>query len=130
MTWTRHRPKALSWALVLAFVLVIVFTVRRYTSGGVAVSDDLVGLVLRLAVLVLIAVTYLRIGGSTTVSADGLVVHNGVRALEIERGAVTAVREDPRRGGAVAVLGNGRAVELPGVPMSDVATLRKRLKRR
>lgn len=130
MTWTRHRPKALSWALLLAFVLVIVFSVRRYATGEVAVGDDVVGLLLRVAVLVLIAVTYLRTGGSTTASPDGLVVHNGVRAAEIAATAVATVEEDPRRGGAVAVLVNGRRVELPGVAGTDVRDLRRQLKRR
>lgn len=130
MTWTRHRPKALSWALLLAFVLVIVVTVRRYTVGDVAVGDDVVGLVLRLAVLVLIVLAYLRAGGSTTASRDGLVVHNGLRATEVPASAIAKVAEEPRRGGAVVMLTTGQGLELPGVPLDDVAKVRRALKGR
>ena len=128
MTWTRHRPKALSWALLLAFVLVVGFTTQRYTGGGVTVGEDVVGLVLRVAVLVLIVLAYLRIGGSTTASSEGLVVHNGIRAAQIPGASITKVQEDPRRGGVVAVLSTGRGVELPGVPADDLRQVRRALK--
>ncbi|OLT15610.1 hypothetical protein BJF80_09455 [Serinicoccus sp. CUA-874] len=130
MTWTRHRPKALSWALLLAFVLVIGLTIARYVGGEVSVGDDVLGLVLRLAVLVVVVVAYLRSGGSTTASTDGLVVHNGVRATEVPAAAIKGVEEDPRRGGAVATLAAGGAVELPGVPAADVRQVRRVLKGR
>lgn len=127
MTWTRHRPKALSWALLLAFVLVIGVTVHRYTAGSTALADDLLGLAVRLAVLVLIALAYLRTGGSTTASREGLVVHNGIRATEVPTAAIKAVQEDPRRGGVVALLTTGQGVELPGVPLTDVRQVRRAL---
>lgn len=130
MTWTRHRPKGLSWALLLAFVLVIGFTVHRYTAGGVAVGEDVVGLVLRLAVLVVIVVAHLRIGGSTTAASEGLTVHDGIRATQIPGSSIATVQEDPRRGGVVAVLTNGRGVELPGVPAADLREVRRALKGR
>lgn len=130
MTWTRHRPKGLSWALLLAFVLVIGFTVYRYTAGDVPVGEDLLGLTLRLVVVVLIVLAYLRTGGSTSASADGLVVHNGIRATEIPRATVDKVIEDPQRGGVVARLTSGQAVELPGVPAADLREVRRALSKR
>ncbi|WP_298751334.1 hypothetical protein [uncultured Serinicoccus sp.] len=130
MTWTRHRPKALSWALLLAFVLVVGFTIARYTGGGVSVGEDLLGLVVRLAVLVLVVLAYLRTGGSTEVSREGLVVHNGLRATQVPAQAVRTIQEDPRRGGVVALLTTGQAVELPGVPITDVRQVRRALKGR
>ncbi|ANS80112.1 hypothetical protein SGUI_2716 [Serinicoccus hydrothermalis] len=130
MTWTRHRPKALSWVLLLAFVLVIGFTIARYVGGEVAVQNDVLGLVLRLAVLVVVVLAYLRTGGSTTASKDGLVVHNGLRATEVPAALVRNIDEDARRGGAVAMLTTGEAVELPGVPATDVRQVRRALKGR
>ncbi|WP_299519116.1 hypothetical protein [uncultured Serinicoccus sp.] len=130
MTWTRHRPKALSWALLLAFVLVVGFTIARYTGGGVSVGEDLLGLVVRLAVLVLVVLAYLRTGGSTEVSRKGLVVHNGLRATQVPAQAVRTIQEDPRRGGVVALLTTGQAVELPGVPITDVRQVQRALKGR
>ncbi|WP_298889630.1 hypothetical protein [uncultured Serinicoccus sp.] len=130
MTWTRHRPKALSWALLLAFVLVVGFTIGRYTGGEVALGEDLLGLVVRLAVLVLIVLAYLRTGGSTQVSREGLVVHNGLRATQVPAQAVRTIQEDPRRGGVVALLTSGQGVELPGVPITDVRQVRRALKGR
>ncbi|WP_130011214.1 hypothetical protein [Serinicoccus sediminis] len=130
MTWTRHRPKALSWALLLAFVLVVGFTIARYAGGGVALGDDLLGLAVRLAVLALIVLAYLRTGGSTSASREGLVVHNGIRATQVPTEAIRTVQEDPRRGGVVALLTTGQGVELPGVPITDVRQVRRALKGR
>ncbi|GAA4868963.1 hypothetical protein AVL62_11405 [Serinicoccus chungangensis] len=130
MTWTRHRPKALSWALLLAFVLVVGFTIARYAGGDLAVGDDLLGLVVRLAVLVLIVLAYLRTGGSTQASREGLVVHNGLRATQVPAAVIKTIQEDPRRGGVVALLTTGQAVELPGVPITDVRQVRRSLKGR
>lgn len=130
MTWTRYRPKALSWALLLAFVLVVGFTISRYAGAGVALGDDLLGLTVRLSVLVLIVLAYLRTGGSTTVSREGLVLHNGIRATQVPAEAVRTVQEDPRRGGVVALLTTGQGLELPGVPITDVRQVRRALKGR
>ncbi|WP_151526479.1 hypothetical protein [Serinicoccus kebangsaanensis] len=129
MTWTRHRPKALSWAFLLAFVLVVGFTVSRYL-GDVAIGEDVLGLTVRLAVLALIVLAYLRTGGSTTASRDGLVVHNGIRATEVPAALIKSVDEDPRRGGATAMLTTGQGLELPGVPRADVRQVRRALKGR
>ncbi|MGC5585384.1 hypothetical protein ACQE98_12945 [Ornithinimicrobium sp. W1679] len=130
MTWVRHRPIALSWALLLAFLAVLGVTVHRYTAGGVAVGEDLLGLVLRLVVLGVVVAAYLRTGGSTTASSDGLSVHDGIRRVEVPTAQVSKVVEEPSRNGAVAVLQGGRRLALPGVPAEAVHDVRRRLRGR
>lgn len=130
MTWVRHRPIALSWALLLAFLAVLGVTVHRYTAGGVAVGGDLLGLLLRLLVLGVVVAAYLRTGGSTTASREGLSVHDGLRRVEVAAARVTRVVEDPARNGAVAVLEGGRRLPLPGVPAESVRDVRRQLGRR
>lgn len=130
MTWVRHRPIALSWALLLAFVAVLGVTVHRYTAGGVAPGEDVLGLVLRLVVLGVVVAAYLRTGGSTTASPEGLSVHDGIRRVEVPAARVTKVVEDPTRNGAVAVLEGGRRLALPGVPADAAREVRRRLRGR
>lgn len=130
MTWVRHRPIALSWALLLAFVAVLGVTVHRYTAGGVAVRDDVLGLVLRLLVLGAVVAAYLRTGGSTTASPEGLRVHDGIRRVDVPAARVAKVAEEPDRNGAVAVLQGGRRLPLPGVPAGAVRDVRRQLGRR
>lgn len=130
MTWVRHRPVALSWALLLAFLAVLAVTVHRYSAGGVAVGEDLLGLVLRLLVLAVVVAAYLRAGGSTTASPEGLSVHDGIRRVEVAPGRVHEIAEEPSRNGAVAVLEGGRRLPLPGVPAGSVRDVRRLLGRR
>lgn len=131
MTWERHRPKNLSWTLLGAFVLVLGFSVWRYTVGGVSAGEDLVGAGMRIAVLVLIVLLYLRTGGTTSADADGLAVHDGVRRTVLTRHQIDRVAEHPRRPGAVvALLRTGKLLDLPGVPVADLPRLRKALRAR
>lgn len=130
MTWERHRPKALSWTLLAALLLLVGQSVWRYTAGDVPVADDLLGVGLRVVVVGLVVATYLRAGGSTTVTPEGLVVHDGIRRVEKPAAVVEKVEEDPGRNGAVAVLRDGRRLELPGVPADAVRDVRRRLRRR
>lgn len=129
MTWQRHRPKNLSWTLLGAFVLVLGFSVWRYTLGGVPAGEDLVGVGMRIAVLVLIVLLYLRTGGTTSADADGLAVHDGVRRTVLTRDQIDRVAEHPRRKGAVvALLRTGKLLDLPGVPVADLGRLRRALR--
>ncbi|MFK5634993.1 MULTISPECIES: hypothetical protein [unclassified Ornithinimicrobium] len=130
MTWERHRPKALSWTLLAALLLVLVMSVWRYTAGEVPPAEDLLGILLRVVVVGLLVATYLRAGGSTTVTPEGLVVHDGIRRVEKPAAVVEKVEEDPRRNGVVAVLRDGRRLELPGVPAGSVRDVRRQLRRR
>lgn len=130
MTWVRHRPKTLAWTLLAAVLLVVGQGVWRYTRGGVALEQDLVGLVFRVAVVALLVGVYLRSGGVTTASGEGLVVHDGIRRLEYPVATVRTVDRDPARGGAVAVLTDGRRVELPGVGADQARDVWRQLKRR
>lgn len=130
MTWVRHRPKALAWTLLAAVLLVVGQGAWRYTRGGVDVSEDLWGLVFRVAVLALLVGVYLRSGGVTTASRDGLVVHDGIRRHEVARAQVREVAEDTARNGAVAVLQDGRRLELPGVAGDQVRQVRGALRGR
>ena len=130
MTWVRHRPKTLAWTLLAAVVLVVGQGVWRYTRGGVALEEDLLGLVFRVAVVALLVGVYLRSGGVTTASAEGLVVHDGIRRLEYAAATVRKIDQDAARGGAVAVLSDGRRVELPGVAADQARDVWRQLKRR
>jgi hypothetical protein len=130
MTWVRHRPKTLAWTLLAAVVLVVGQGVWRYARGGVAVEEDLFGLVFRVAVVALLVGVYLRSGGVTTASTEGLVVHDGIRRLEFPAATVRKVDRDPARGGAVAVLSDGRRVELPGVAGDQARDVWRELRRR
>lgn len=130
MTWVRHRPKTLAWTLLAAVVLVVGQGVWRYARGGVAVEEDLLGLVFRVAVVALLVGVYLRSGGVTTASTEGLVVHDGIRRLEFPAATVRKVDRDPARGGAVAVLSDGRRVELPGVAGDQARDVWRELRRR
>ena len=127
MTWVRHRSRSLSWTLLGAVLLVVGQGVWRYSSGGVLVTEDMWGLLMRVVVLGLLVGVYLRAGGVTTASADGLMVHDGIRRYEFPRATVRAVEEDTARNGAVAVLQDGRRVELPGVGGPDVRAVRRAL---
>ncbi|GGK79766.1 PH domain-containing protein [Ornithinimicrobium pekingense] len=130
MTWVRHRSRSLSWALLAAVLLVVSQGVWRYTRAGVPLAEDGWGLVMRVVVLGLLVGVYLRAGGATTASEDGLSVHDGVRRHDFPRASVRTVEEDPARNGAVAVLQTGRRVELPGVSGSEVRAVRRALKGR
>jgi hypothetical protein len=130
VTWVRHRPKGLSWALLLAVVLIFVTSVTRYAGGEVAPAEDLPGVLLRAVVLLLLVATYLRSGGRTTVDPDGVEVHDGLRGTRVDRAQVARVEEDPRRRGVVLVLSSGRRRELPGVPADDLAQVRTLLRSR
>lgn len=130
MTWVRHRPKGLSWTLLLAVLLILGQGAWRYTRGGIALEEDLWGLVFRVAVLGLLVGVYLRAGGSTTASAEGLVVHDGIRRHEVGRALVQQVEADKARSGAVALLKGGRRLELPGVSDTQVREVRNALRGR
>lgn len=130
MTWQRHRPKGLAWTLLATFVLILGLSVSRYTGGEVAPGDDVLGVVLRVVVLAVIVLLYLRSGGSTSADAQGLVVHDGVRRQLVPPAAIERVTEHTRRPGAVALLKGGRVLELPGVPVADLPALRRALRRR
>lgn len=130
MTWVRHRPKGLAWTVLAALLLIVGQGVWRYTRGGVPPEQDLLGLVLRVVVVALLVGIYLRSGGSTSASRDGLTVHDGVRQHQLPAADVSKVEEDPARNGAVAVLRNGRRVELPGVAGSQVKEVRRALRGR
>ncbi|MFX0538886.1 hypothetical protein ACQBAT_12650 [Ornithinimicrobium sp. Y1847] len=129
MTWERHRHIGLAWALLAGLLLVVGNGVWRYTGGGVALSDDLPGAFLRVVVVGVIVLAYLRSGGRTTATCEGLVVHDGVREHTIAADQVAQILEDRRRGGGLAVLKSGRRLELPGVPAKDLRTLQRQLKR-
>lgn len=129
MTWERHRHKGLAWALLAALLMVVGNAVWRYTRGGVPVDQDLFGIVLRVVVVGIIVLAYLRSGGSTTATRDGLVVHDGVRRREVAPVLVSKIVEDPRRGGAAALLTTGGHVELPGVALADIPAVRRQLRR-
>lgn len=130
MTWVRRRSRSLSWTLLAAVLLVVGQAVWRYTRGGVMVTEDMWGLVMRVVVLGLLVGVYLRAGGVTTASAEGITVHDGVRLHEFARASVRNVEVDTSRNGAVAVLQNGRRVELPGVEGSQVPAVRRALRGR
>lgn len=130
MTWVRHRPKALAWTLLAAVLLVVGQGAWRYTRGGVAPGEDLWGLVFRTAVVALLVGVYLRAGGATTASADGLVVHDGIRRHEVSTASVRQIEPDASRNGAVAVLQDGRRRELPGVGAAQVREVRGALRAR
>ena len=85
---------------------------------------------LRLVVLGVVVAAYLRTGGSTTASPEGLSVHDGIRRVEVPAARVTKVVEDPTRNGAVAVLEGGRRLALPGVPADAAREVRRRLRGR
>ena len=129
MTWVRHRSRSLSWTVLAAVLLVIGQGVWRYSRSAVDVTDDRWGLVMRVVVLGLLVGLYLRAGGATTASPDGLVVHDGVRRHTLPRATIRAVEPDAARNGAVAVLQGGRRVELPGVAGSEVPSVRRALRR-
>ncbi|GAA5166016.1 hypothetical protein [Ornithinimicrobium tianjinense] len=128
MTWVRHRSRSLAWTVLAAVLLVVGQGVWRYSRGAVDITDDRWGLVMRVVVLGLLVGLYLRAGGATTASRDGLVVHDGVRRHTLPRATVRAIEPDATRNGAVAVLHGGRRVELPGVAGSDVRAVRRALK--
>lgn len=130
MTWVRRRPKTLAWTLLGAVLLVVGQGVWRYTRGGIPLDQDLFGLVFRVAVVALLVGVYLRSGGVTTASGEGLVVHDGIRRLEFPAATVRKVDRDPARGGAVAVLSDGRRVELPGVAGDQARDVWRELRRR
>lgn len=128
MTWVRHRSRSLSWTLLAAVLLVVVQGVWRYSRGGVPATEDPWGLLMRVVVVGLLVGVYLRAGGATTASADGLVVHDGVRQHTYPRSTVRTVDQDKARNGAVAVLQDGRRVELPGVTGAQVPAVRRALR--
>lgn len=130
LTWVRRRPKTLAWSLLAAVVLVTGQGVWRYTSGGVVLADDMVGLVFRVAVVALLVGVYLRAGGTTIVSSQQLVVHDGIRRLEFPVGQITKIDQHGDRAGAVAVLTDGRRIELPGVPATQTREVWRRLRGR
>ena len=128
MTWVRHRTKSLAWTVLAALVLIVGQGVWRYSSGEVTPGEDVVGLVLRVVVVGLLVGVYLRAGGATTATREGLVVHDGVRRRTVPRAEITKVEEDPSRNGAVAVLRDGRRLELPGVGAAQVREVRRALR--
>lgn len=129
MTWERRRHKGLAWALLAALLMVLGNGVWRYTAGGVPLGQDLLGVVLRVVVVGIIVLAYLRSGGSTTASRDGLVVHDGVRRREVAPAQVARIVEDPNRGGALVRLTTGGHLELPGVALTDIPAVRRQLRK-
>lgn len=99
MTWVRHRTKSLAWTVLAALVLIIGQGVWRYSSGEVTPGEDVVGLVLRVVVVGLLVGVYLRAGGATTATREGLVVHDGVRRRTVPRAEITRWRRTRRATG-------------------------------
>lgn len=128
--WVRRRPRSLAWTLLAGMALVLGQGVWRYTSGGVELADDLFGLVFRVAVVALLVGVFLRAGGTTIAAPQHLVVHDGVRRFEFTLAQITRIDQHGGREGAVAVLRDGRRIELPGVPSDQARDVWRRLRRR